>query len=98
MGSAVLDDTAKKTIAQVAAAVKAQGQAVDLTGYTDQTGNAAANKALAKRRAQAIKGALTAAGVAAAKINMKPPLTITGTTTGSGSNAEARRVEISAAR
>ncbi|WP_162560213.1 DUF937 domain-containing protein [Methylotetracoccus oryzae] len=98
VGSAVLDDTAKKTIAQVAAAVKAQGQAVDLTGYTDQTGNAAANKALAKRRAQAIKGALTAAGVAAEKINMKPPLTITGTTTGSGSNAEARRVEISAAR
>ncbi|MGY6215910.1 DUF937 domain-containing protein [Methylolobus aquaticus] len=98
VGSAVLDDTAKKTIAQVAAAVKAQDQAVDLTGYTDQTGNAAANKALAKRRAQAIKGALTAAGVAAEKINMKPPLTITGTTTGSGSNAEARRVEISAAR
>jgi outer membrane protein OmpA-like peptidoglycan-associated protein len=98
VGSAVLDDAAKKTIAQVAVTVKAQGQAVDLTGYTDQTGNVAANKELAKRRAQAIKGALTAAGVAAAKINMKPPLTITGTTTGSGSDAEARRVEISVAK
>ena len=98
VGSAVLDDAAKKTIAQVAATAKAQGQAVDLTGYTDQTGSVAGNKALAKRRAQAIKGALTAAGVPAAKINMKPPLTITGTTTGSGSDAEARRVEISVAK
>jgi outer membrane protein OmpA-like peptidoglycan-associated protein len=98
VGSAVLDDAAKKTIAQVAAAVNPQGRAVDLTGYTDQTGNVAANKELAKRRAQAIQGALTAAGVAAAKINMKPPLTITGTTTGSGSDAEARRVEISLAK
>jgi len=98
VGSAALDDAAKKTIAQVAEAVKSQGQAIDLTGYTDQTGNAASNKALAKRRAVAIRNALTAGGVPAARINMKPPLTITGTTTGSGSNAEARRVEISVAK
>jgi outer membrane protein OmpA-like peptidoglycan-associated protein len=99
VGQAVLTDTARRTIADAAAGIKNQGLTVDITGYTDKTGDVAKNMELAKQRAVAVRDALVAAGVAPARINMQPPLTIaiTGTTTGSGSDAEARRVEISRA-
>src|SRR5258705_181382 len=58
--------------------------------YTDTTGDAAANEALAKQRAEAVSAALKAAGVAADKIELKKPETLVG----SGGNAEARRVEV----
>ncbi|SMG01865.1 cytochrome c oxidase subunit II [Burkholderia singularis] len=61
-----------------------------LSGYTDKTGSVATNEELAKHRAQAVRDALKAAGVAEARIIMKKPETITG-----GADAkEARRVEI----
>ena len=44
----------------------------------------------AKARATAVSAALATAGVAADKIDMKKPEAVTG----SGSNAEARRVEV----
>ena len=49
-----------------------------------------AQRRLAKAREAAVSAALTAAGVAADKIEVKKPESITG----SGSNAEARRVEV----
>ena len=84
------------TLAQAAIAVKNQGVAVDITGYTDSTGDVAKNQELAKQRALAVRDRLIAAGVPKGKINMKPPFSIT--TTGTGSDAEARRVEITLAK
>ena len=65
---------------------------IDITGYTDKTGDQAANLELAKERAKAVRAALVASGVAQDRINMKPPAEITG----GGDNKEARRVEINA--
>ena len=84
------------TLAQAAISVKNQGVAVDITGYTDSTGDVAKNQELAKQRALAVRDRLIAAGVPEGKINMKPPFSIT--TTGTGSDAEARRVEITLAK
>ncbi len=66
---------------------------VDITGFTDQTGNREANLELAKERAKAVRAALEAAGIAKDRINMKPPTEITGGV----DNKEARRVEINPA-
>src|SRR5476649_1253446 len=64
-----------------------------LSGFTDATGSATKNAKLAKTRAQAVRDALKAAGVAEDRIILKKPETITG-----GTDArEARRVEISPA-
>ncbi|OTP75809.1 cytochrome c oxidase subunit II [Caballeronia sordidicola] len=64
-----------------------------LSGFTDATGSAAINADLAKTRAQAVRDALKAAGIAEDRIILKKPETITG-----GADArEARRVEISPA-
>ncbi|SAL15162.1 cytochrome c oxidase [Caballeronia sordidicola] len=65
----------------------------NLSGFTDATGSAATNADLAKTRAQAVRDALKAAGIAEDRIILKKPETITG-----GADArEARRVEISPA-
>jgi len=66
---------------------------VELTGYTDKTGDAAQNEELAKNRAVAVKDALVAGGLSEASIAMKPPMFVTG----SSNDAEARRVEITKA-
>ncbi|WP_257818574.1 cytochrome c oxidase subunit II [Burkholderia glumae] len=61
-----------------------------LSDFTDTTGSADANAELAKRRAQAVRDALKAAGIAEDRIVLKKPQTITG-----GADAgQARRVEI----
>ena len=80
---------AESALAEVAKGVAAGKRAV-VSGFTDATGDPARNEELAKARAAAVSAALTAAGVAADKIEMKKPESITG----SGSNAEARRVEV----
>jgi cytochrome c oxidase subunit 2 len=64
-----------------------------LSGFTDATGSAAKNAELAKTRAQAVRDALKAAGVAEDRIILKKPETITG----GADPREARRVEISPA-
>ena len=92
-GKAALTDEGKKAIADAAAALKSGKDAVDITGYTDKTGNLAKNLELAKDRAKAVRDALIAGGVAKDRINMKPPVE----TTGTGSDREARRVEIALA-
>jgi len=62
-----------------------------VSGYHDPTGNVAANHELAKSRAMAVKAALTAAGIAEDRIEMRKPVV----TEGGGSLEEARRVEVS---
>ena len=71
--------------------LKANPTAVaSVSGYHDPTGDAAHNEELAKKRAQAVKDAMTAAGVPDSQIDMVKPIV----TTGSGDMAEARRVEV----
>lgn len=68
-------------------ALKAQ-----LAGFNDPTGNAASNALLAKKRAQAVRTALLAAGIAPARIELvKPAAPLAGAVV---DNAAARRVEI----
>ncbi|MFO1419287.1 MAG: OmpA family protein [Methylotetracoccus sp.] len=100
VGTAQLGQAATQTIDGVAAAIRAQSLNVELTGFTDRTGDVAKNMELAKQRAFAVRDRLVAKGIAASRITMKPPLAValTGSTTGSGSDAEARRVEISVTR
>jgi cytochrome c5 len=92
-GKAALTGEGKKAIADTAAVLKGGKDAVDITGYTDKTGNLALNLELAKDRAKAVRDALIVAGVAKDRINMKPPVE----TTGTGADKEARRVEIALA-
>jgi outer membrane protein OmpA-like peptidoglycan-associated protein len=91
VGQATLGDDAKKAIAGAVDAIKKDSAKVDITGYTDKTGDAAANETLAKNRAVAVRDSLTAAGVPEASITMKPPFFVTG----AANDAEARRVDIS---
>ncbi len=68
----------------------AEGKKAVVSGFHDATGDAALNAELAKQRAFAVRDALKALGVAEDKIELKKPEE----TTASGSNAEARRVEV----
>ncbi len=69
----------------------ASGKKAVVSGFADATGDAVKNAELSKARAVAIRDALKALGVTDEKIEMKKPENITAT----GSNAEARRVEVS---
>jgi outer membrane protein OmpA-like peptidoglycan-associated protein len=89
-GSAAIGEEDKKAIATAAAAVKAGTARVDLTGYTDKTGDPAKNEELAKERAMAVRQALVAAGVPESAIGMKPPAFVTGAV----DDRMARRVDI----
>jgi outer membrane protein OmpA-like peptidoglycan-associated protein len=82
------------TLSAVTALLKSKPeQAVDLTGFTDKSGDAAANEELAKKRALAVKAALEGAGIAPDRIGTKPPVFVE---VGAGTHdAEARRVDIS---
>ena len=66
------------------------GKKVVIAGFHDPRGNAAVNAELARQRALAVRDALTAAGVADSQITLQKPEQVAG----SGSDAEARRVEI----
>jgi cytochrome c oxidase subunit II len=90
-GKKDLPTDAKVSIDAALAFLKGKSDAkVDITGYTDKTGDQVANLELAKERAKAVRDALEAAGVKRDRINMKPPAEVTG----GGDNKEARRVEI----
>lgn len=66
------------------------GKKVVIAGFHDPKGDAAVNAALARQRALAVRDALKAAGVADSQITLQKPEQMAG----SGSDAEARRVEI----
>ena len=68
----------------------AEGKKALVSGFHDSTGDLAKNQELAKLRAFAVRDALKSLGVAEDKIELKKPEVMTGT----GSNAEARRVEV----
>jgi len=88
-GKADLATGAEAALADVAKGVAAGKKAV-VSGFTDSTGDAAKNEELAKQRAMAVSAALKAAGIADDKVELKKPELLTG----SGGNAEARRVEV----
>jgi outer membrane protein OmpA-like peptidoglycan-associated protein len=67
------------------------GRKLVISGFHDAVGNPAYNAVLAQRRALAVRDALKKASVEDRQIEMKKPEQLTG----SGSDAEARRVEIS---
>ena len=69
----------------------AAGQTAVISGYHDTTGDPAQNEELAKQRALAVRDALKALGIGDDKLDLKKPEA----TTATGSNAEARRVEVS---
>jgi len=91
-GKSTLDTEAMRQLKSVAPAIKAGSNPVDVTGYADRKGGRAANVGLAKRRAAAVRDALVAEGVPAERIHLKAPKEVTG----SGSDEEARRVEVTA--
>ena len=78
-----------EALAEVVKAVAAGQQAV-VSGFHDATGDLVKNEALSKVRAFAVRDALKALGVAEDKIELKKPENMQA----SGSNAEARRVEV----
>lgn len=81
---------AEVMVAEVIAAGKA-GKKLVVSGFTDSTGNAAANAELSKKRAQAVKAFFEAQGVDAANIELRKPENTTGAV---GKDAEGRRVEV----
>jgi outer membrane protein OmpA-like peptidoglycan-associated protein len=88
-GSADLAPGAQEALADIVRGVAAGRRAI-VSGYHDATGDAAANEALALRRAQAVRGALASLGIGDDKIELSKPQI----TTGSGSDEQARRVDV----
>lgn len=83
---------ADKVVADLIAAGK-NGKKLVVSGYTDSTGNAAANAELSKKRAQAVRAFLEKQGVNAKNIELRKP---ENTTAAAGNNAQGRRVEVKA--
>jgi membrane fusion protein (multidrug efflux system) len=90
-GKSTLDAEALRLLKGFAPAMKAGPNPIDVTGYADRNGDHAANVELAKRRAAAVRDALLAEGVAADRVHLRQPQDVTG----SGSDQEARRVQVS---
>ncbi len=88
-GKADLAAGAAAALTDVIAGAKA-GRKLVISGFHDATGSAAANAELAKQRAFAVRDALKVAGVNEASMELKKPEQMTA----SGSDAEARRVEV----
>ena len=88
-GKSALAAGAADALGQVVKEVAA-GKRAMVSGFHDATGSAAANAELARQRALAVRNALQSLGVAGDKIELKKPEQLQST----GSNAEARRVEV----
>ncbi|MBX3610350.1 MAG: OmpA family protein [Hydrogenophaga sp.] len=89
-------DLAAGALGALAEAIEAAkgGARLVISGFHDATGDPAFNAELAKQRAFAVRDALVGAGVAETSLELKKPEV----TTGSGADAEARRVEVVIAR
>jgi outer membrane protein OmpA-like peptidoglycan-associated protein len=87
-GKSELPEGGPQALTDVIAGAKA-GKTAIVSGYVDNTGNAAQNKELAKQRAFAVRDLLTSAGVPAEKIELKKPEDIQ-----AGTGPQARRVEV----
>lgn len=88
-GKAVVAQGAKDKAKDILDAAK-QGKKIGISGYTDSTGNAAANEKLAKQRAQAVKAFLVANGVPATQLELRKPEDSVGA---AGKDQEGRRVD-----
>lgn len=89
--SDALPADATAVLAAVADAARANpAAAVLISGYHDATGNPEHNADLAKRRAQSVRHALEANGVAPERLQLAKPQQ----TTGGADPREARRVEL----
>ena len=88
-GAATLAEGAPAALANVVKAV-GEGKVAVISGYHDASGDPAQNAELAKQRAFAVRDALKTLGVAEDKVELSKPAE----STGSGSAAEARRVEV----
>ena len=88
-GKADLAAGAPDALADVIKGAKA-GRKLVISGFHDATGSATKNAELAKLRAFAVRDALVAAGVLESAMELKKPEQMTA----SGSDAEARRVEV----
>jgi outer membrane protein OmpA-like peptidoglycan-associated protein len=88
-GSAELASGAGAALGDAVSAAKS-GKFVVLSGFHDETGDPAFNAELAKRRAMAVRASLLMAGAPEDRLVMRKPEVLTG----SGSNAQARRVEV----
>lgn len=88
-GQADVAADAQAALAEVVQAVAA-GKMLAISGFHDATGSVEVNAELAKQRAMAVLDVLKALGVDEGRINLNKPEQMVG----SGSNAEARRVEV----
>jgi outer membrane protein OmpA-like peptidoglycan-associated protein len=89
-GSADLAAGAVDAMSDLIKAAKG-GRSLVISGFHDATGDPAKNAALARQRAVAVRDALKAAGVPERQIELRKPEQLAP----GGSDAEARRVEIS---
>lgn len=91
VGGATLSEADGAVVAKTLEALASKPQAIVLlSGFHDTSGDPARNAELAKQRAQAVRDALVAGGVATERIKFRKPES----TLGSGSAEEGRRVEI----
>jgi outer membrane protein OmpA-like peptidoglycan-associated protein len=88
-GSADLAPGAAEALATVIKGVEG-GRRAQVSGFHDTTGDATVNEELAKLRAQTVRDVLIGLGVPAAKVDLQKPAVSAGT----GSDAQARRVEV----
>lgn len=88
-GSSTLANEADVALGHVIAALRS-GQRAIISGFTDPTGNAEVNERLAKERAFAVRDVLIRLGAPETHIELERPQSHTGT----GNNAQARRVEV----
>ncbi len=90
-GAAALPAGAAAEVAKAKAALDAApAKKLVLSGYHDASGDPAKNAELAKERAKAVRAALQAAGVDAARVALRKPES----TQAAGDAQEARRVEM----
>lgn len=92
LGKADLATGAKQALADVIKGVL-QGKKAVVSGFHDATGDLAVNQELAKQRAFAVRDALLSLGITEEGIELKKPEQ----TLADGSDAEARRVEVTLA-
>lgn len=88
-GSADLAPGAAEALATVIKGVEG-GRRAQVSGFHDTTGDPAINEELAKLRAQTVRDVLIGLGTPAAKVDLQKPAV----SAGSGSDAQARRVEV----
>lgn len=93
-GSSALPGDAEANLAAIIAGLKSNTAAkAAISGYHSAAGSLATNQELAKKRAFAVRDALTAAGVAADRVVLEKPVQAEANL--AGDDPKARRVEVS---